>query len=38
MDGQDDGESLFGYERVAPAVKTARVRRVFDAVSPVTTS
>jgi demethylmenaquinone methyltransferase / 2-methoxy-6-polyprenyl-1,4-benzoquinol methylase len=28
------GDSLFGYERVAPAVKTARVKRVFDAVSP----
>lgn len=33
-DGQDEGESLFGYERVAPGTKTARVRRVFDAVSP----
>lgn len=29
----DDGDSLFGYERVAPAVKTARVRGVFDSVA-----
>ncbi len=34
MDGPGEGESQFGYERVAPAVKTARVKRVFDAVSP----
>ena len=34
MDGPGEGASLFGYERVQPAVKTARVKRVFDAVSP----
>ena len=34
MDGRGEGASLFGYERVQPAVKTARVKRVFDAVSP----
>jgi demethylmenaquinone methyltransferase/2-methoxy-6-polyprenyl-1,4-benzoquinol methylase len=34
MDAQDGDESLFGYERVAPTVKTARVKQVFDAVSP----
>lgn len=34
MDAQGDGDSLFGYERVPAAVKTARVKRVFDAVSP----
>ncbi len=33
-DGPGEGESQFGYERVAPAVKTARVKRVFDTVSP----
>ena len=34
LDGPREGESQFGYERVAPAVKTARVKRVFDTVSP----
>lgn len=34
MDAQQEGESLFGYERVTPAVKTARVKQVFDAVNP----
>ncbi len=34
MDEQGEDESLFGYERVATAAKTARVKRVFDAVSP----
>jgi demethylmenaquinone methyltransferase/2-methoxy-6-polyprenyl-1,4-benzoquinol methylase len=30
----DDGDSLFGYERVAAKVKTARVSAVFDSVAP----
>lgn len=34
IDEQAQDESLFGYERVATAAKTARVKRVFDAVSP----
>ena len=34
MDEQGQDQSLFGYERVATAAKTARVKRVFDAVSP----
>ena len=34
LGGPREGESQFGYERVAPAVKTARVKRVFDTVSP----
>ncbi len=29
----DDADTQFGYERVAPAVKTARVRGVFDSVA-----
>lgn len=33
-DEQGEDESLFGYERVPTAAKTARVKRVFDAVSP----
>ena len=33
MDTPSDQDSLFGYERVAPAVKTVRVRQVFDSVS-----
>ena len=34
MDEAGEADSLFGYERVRPAEKTARVKRVFDAVSP----
>lgn len=33
MDRRGEHESLFGYERVAPGVKTARVRQVFDSVA-----
>ena len=33
MDRHSEHESLFGFERVAPGVKTARVRQVFDSVA-----
>jgi demethylmenaquinone methyltransferase/2-methoxy-6-polyprenyl-1,4-benzoquinol methylase len=34
MDESDDKSTAFGFEQVAPATKTARVKRVFDSVSP----